>query len=139
MAKKQAIKFNFTKALDLIEALDKNKEKAVETAIRKASTPVQIELYKFFSIRGEHWRKNSKHKVQESLIKRPVVTNDGGLIESKLGYRRNKGGYVAYFYNYGTPRIEPTRFINKAFRKTKASKILNAELQKFLESGGKSV
>ena len=139
MAKKKPIEFNFKRALDLLEALDENKEKAVTKAIERASIPVQKKLYEFFSPQGEHWRKNSRHKVQTSLVRNPKVTIDDGLIEMKLGFRRNSGGYVAYFYNYGTPRIAPTRFINKAFSQRKVSNILNDELRKYLKSGGKSV
>ena len=132
MKKKEIVLFSgFEEMLDKIEKAGGTVEKAVTAAVKEDAEFTRKQLLDFIK----------KHKetgaTEASLI--PVeVENYRGKITCKVGFSISNGGLAAIFLNYGTPKIAPTMFIDKAFNnKKKHQDIQEKAMQKILsEIGG---
>lgn len=133
MARSSGTEFNFNKAFQIIEALDTNKEVAVTKAIEVSSKWVQKDLDAFFEKGGSNYRTG---RTDKSLVTNPKITNYLGRIEMQLGFEAKKGGYVARYFEKGTPRIKPTKFITKAFKNKRAVGAMNYVLGEYWRNGG---
>ena len=90
-------------------------------------------------------RKASPKPVSAGLISRmppPEISWDGNACTARVGYHKGaydphnlSDGYNAVFINYGTPRIEPRNFIEKAKKKAKPKikKLQEETLNEILE------
>ena len=134
MARKKVAEFNFNKAFALIEALDKNKEEAVEQAIINASRHVQKDLADFAE------SKKQTGKFREALKENPQIENTNGRIEMELGFYKDKPhGYLAHYFNKGTPTMKKTGFIDKAFKNQKAIGAMNWTLSLYFRNMQKDI
>lgn len=135
MARKKTLEFDFSKAYQIIDSLDKNKEEAVEKAIEVSSKHVQKDLDMFFES-----HKNTG-KADKALIENPKIEKKLGRIEMQLGFDKTKPhGYLAYYFEKGTPKKNPKayKFITKAFKNKKAISSLNYVLGEYWRNGGKN-
>lgn len=112
----------FEEMLKDIEAAGGTINKAVDSAMKQSAQIVYSELKK--QMQGA-----SPKAVDSGLINRmppPTVKWDGNECKAEVGYKKGSynpknltDGYKAVFINYGTPRIAPRKFIEKAKRKSK--------------------
>ena len=87
-------------------------------------------------------RKSSHIDELVSSMPPPEITWDGNACTARVGYHKGaydphnlSDGYKAVFINYGTPRIEPRNFIEKAKKKAtpKIKKLQKETLNEILE------
>lgn len=132
MKKKEILLFSgFEEMIKKIEKAGGTAEKAVKVAVEKDAEWTRQQLLDFIK----------KHKetgaTEASLI--PVeVESYRGKISCKVGFSITNGGLAAIFLNYGTPKIAPTLFIDKAFNNKKKHQTIQEEaMHKILsEIGG---
>lgn len=132
MRKKEIVLFSgFEEMIAKIEKAGATAEKAVTAAVKEDAEWTRQQLLDFIQ----------KHKetgaTEESLVQINVETYRG-KISCKVGFSISDGGLAAVFLNYGTPKIAPTLFIDKAFNnKKKHQEIQEKAMQKILsEIGG---
>lgn len=132
MRKKEIVLFSgFEEMIAKIEKAGATAEKAVTAAVKEDAEWTRQQLLDFIQ----------KHKetgaTEESLVQINVETYRG-KISCKVGFSISDGGLAAVFLNYGTPKIAPTFFIDKAFNnKKKHQEIQEKAMQKILsEIGG---
>ena len=115
----------FEELIAKIKAANGDVSKAVDKAMKKSADVQQEELKSQM-----HKAKFKTHTgVDSGLVNRmppPSVEWDGNRCVAKIGYPKGEynkknpsDAYEVIFLNYGTPRIKPTRFINKAKSKAK--------------------
>lgn len=125
----------FDELLKKIEDAGGNINSAVNYCMEKSAKIQHEELQ-------TQMRKASPKPVDAGLISRmppPEITWSGNACTARVGYHKGaydphnlSDGYKAVFINYGTPRIEPRNFIDKAKKKAK-SKIKKAQQEAFNE------
>lgn len=93
--------------LKKIESMGKNVEEAV---IQSLSAGMKKPYEDMKSFAEQH--KQTGDMLSSLEITEPVAKD--GMITAKVGFVIKKGGLPSLFLNYGTPRISPTFFINKA-------------------------
>ena len=112
----------FEKLLKDIENAGGSINKSVNSAMKQSAQIMQAELKK--QMRGA-----SPKGVASDLVNRmppPSIEWDGNECRAEVGYEKGSynpknidDGYKVVFINYGTPRITPRKFIDKAKRKAK--------------------
>jgi len=95
---------------DLLKKIEKangNLEDAISKAVEKS---VELPKQDMLNFMEQHHRSGD---TEESFTVYPIKWKDGvGTV--KLGFSIKKKGLPAVFLNYGTPKIQPTFFIQHA-------------------------
>lgn len=131
MKKKEIVLFSgFEELIAKIEKAGGTAEKAATAAVKEDAEFTRNQLLAFIK----------KHKetgaTENSLV--PInVESYRGKISCKVGFSITNGGLAAVFLNYGTPKIAPTLFIDKAFNNKKKRQAIQEEaMQKILKEIG---
>lgn len=132
MKKKEIVLFSgFEEMIKKIENAGATAEKAVTAAVKEDAEWTNKQLLDFI-------QKHKETGATEASLVQINVENFRGKISCKVGFSISNGGLAAVFLNYGTPKIAPTLFIDKAFNnKKKHQEIQEKAMQKILsEIGG---
>lgn len=131
-AKKEILLFSgFEEMIKKIEKAGGTAEKAVTAAVKEDAEWTRQQLLDFI-------KKHKETGATEASLIPVVVESYRGKISCKVGFSISNGGLAAVFLNYGTPKIAPTLFIDKAFKNKKKHQAIQEEaMQKILrEIGG---
>lgn len=132
MKKKEIVLFSgFEEMINKIEKAGGTAEKAAAAAVKEDAEWTRQQLLDFI-------KKNKETGATEASLIAVNVEAFRGKISCKVGFSIDNGGLAAIFLNYGTPKIAPTLFIDKAFNnKKKHQEIQEKAMQKILsEIGG---
>lgn len=100
--------YGSTELINKIESLGGKVEQAIAKSIKEGAKKPFEEMRSYAEQHKETGDMLNSLEIQE-----PVIKN--GIIKMKVGFNIKKGGLPALFLNYGTPRIAPSFFIDKAF------------------------
>ena len=104
------VKVDFKGLDSLIEDLKKadiDFEKAIVKSIVESTKKPKEDMLNYMA---KHRRTG---RTERSFEENTVIKN--GVIYHELGFNASKGGLPAIFLNLGTPRIQPSFFIDNAF------------------------
>lgn len=99
--------YGTSEMLKKIESMGKNVEDAVIQSMKAGAKKPYEEMKSFAE---QH--KQTGEMLSSLEITGPTAKN--GIIQMKVGFSIKKGGLPSLFLNYGTPKIAPTFFIDKA-------------------------
>lgn len=91
-----------------IESLGGNVEKALAKSLKEGAKKPYEDMKAYAE---QH--KLTGDTLNSLELQEPIIKN--GVIKMKVGFIVKNGGLPALFLNYGTPRIAPSFFIDKAF------------------------
>jgi len=95
---------------DLLKKLEKaggDLESAITKAVEKS---IEIPKQDMMNFMAQHHKTGG---TEESFTVTPIKWKDG-LASVQVGFSVRKGGLPAIFLNYGTPKIQPSFFIQHA-------------------------
>lgn len=131
MKKKEILLFNgFEEMIKKIEDAGGTAERAATAAVKADAAATRNELLTFI-------KKHKETGATEASLVPIEVESFRGKISCKVGFSISNGGLAAIFLNYGTPKIAPTYFIDKAFNNKKKHQAIQEEaMQKVLKRIG---
>lgn len=98
--------FGTSELLKKLEAAGANVEQCVIDALQKSVEKPKAEMLDYIR---QHRQSGATEESFTTEIKK-----EGDKVFLKVGFDIKKGGLPAVFLNYGTPRIQPSFFIDKA-------------------------
>lgn len=101
--------YGSSELLKKLEAAGANVEQCVIDALQKSVEKPKQEMYDYMKA---HTRKGDYVHTIDSFT--TEIKKEGDKVFVKVGFDIKKGGLPAVFLNYGTPRIQPSFFIDKA-------------------------
>lgn len=99
--------YGTSELINKIENAGGNIEQAVIAALKAGAEKPRKDMEVFAE---QHYKTGDMLKS----LKTVEPTADKGVIKMKLGFDIKKGGLPSIFLNIGTPKIQPTFFIDKA-------------------------
>lgn len=131
MRKKEIVLFSgFEELIAKTEKAGRTAEKAATAAVKEDAEFTRNQLLAFI-------KKHKETGATEASLIPITVESYRGKISCKVGFSITNGGLAAVFLNYGTPKIAPTLFIDKAFNNKKKHQAIQEEaMQKILKEIG---
>ena len=131
MKKKEIVLFSgFEEMLKKIEDATGSIDRAVTGAIKADAGYTRNQLQDFI-------KKHKETGATEASLVPIEVESFRDKFSCKVGFSISNGGLAAIFLNYGTPKIAPTLFIDKAFgNKKKHQEIQEKAMQTILSRIG---
>ena len=148
---KKKINYAFNNWIDALNKFEANEvDKAVKSALKKASKPIYADMEKEFEETHPGGGYTAKDLVQSQVKKEDFVYVKN--IRYKNSQSSKGKGWVAFFFDYGAPQFKSAKakasedFISRAFgwgenvaRREEVNKILTDELNKAFEKLQKKI